>query len=133
MGIRLRPLSNGNGDESAWDRDDADDKLADKLAAEPPAPVEEDGIATLPAMTKPSVREKLQERVKDRPKEAGSANARDVAISIAQLMTDGSARCWVEGSVFHATKLITRDGKTFQRHYEIEFGRVAVKTVELIQ
>ena len=132
MGIRLRPLN--NGDDGQWDRDDADDKLADKLAADGPAPIQEDGIATLPAMPKPSVREKLQERVKDRPNDdAGKANVRDVALSIAQLLTDDKARCWVEASTFHATKLVTRDGKTFQRHYEIEFGRVAVKTVELIQ
>ena len=139
--LKLRQRVNGQPEQPKWEADDADDKLAERLAAEPPEFVPDDGIAVLPPQNascvsdvKPSPREQLHAKVAaPKPQEpVQSAPGIDVgklAIQMVELLTS-DADCWIDGNTFVAEKKI--NGGKQKRTYRYTFSHISVKTVDLI-
>ena len=124
--LKLRPRVNGQTEQPKWEQDDADDKLADKLASEPPEFVPDD-IPTLPSMPQPAVQRATPQPQK--PKE--TVNVKDLMETLLEAWTNPTVRMWVDGAdlCFEQVNLEKRQKNT----WKVGFSHVKTSSVKLLK
>ena len=129
--LKLRQRPNGQPEQPQWEEDDAQDKLAEKLAeSDGPLPFVPDDIPTLPPMPQPTVQRAPQQPARpERPKE--TINVKDLMETLLEAWTNPTVRMWVDGAdlCFEQVNLEKREKNT----WKVGFSHVKTSSVKLLK
>mgnify|MGYP001601063510 CR=1 FL=1 len=129
--LKLRPRTNGQSSMEQAEQDDAEDKLAERLAEDGPLPfVPDDQIPTLPPMPQPTVQRAPQQPQRpERPKE--TVNVKDLMETLLEAWTNPTVRMWVDGAdlCFEQVNLEKREKNTWR----VGFSHVRTSSVKLLK
>jgi hypothetical protein len=116
MNIKLKPRTNGQLEQPKWEQDDAEDKLAEKLASQ--------DIPTLPPMATQDTRDQ-----RHKPKE--TVNVRELMETLLEAWTNPSVRMWVQDNdlCFEQVDMTER----VKNSWVVRFAGIKTTSVKLIK